>query len=473
MPRKKKSEPTILIIDDEKDVHYSFQRLLSKEPYRILSADNAEQGIQLVEDESPDLVVMDIRMGRDNGLDALKEIRGVNSKQVVIMMTAYGTSQTAIEAMKRGAFDYVLKPFDIPELKQLIARGLEAATAMKDEISPGEVTAEEMQSGFIGDSPAMQKVYKQMGQVAPTDATVLIQGESGTGKELVARSIYDHSRRAGKPFVIINSAAIPENLLESELFGHEKGSFTGAMTQRIGKFEQCDGGTIFLDEIGEMPMPIQSKLLRVIQEGEFTRVGGNKPIYVDVRLIAATNRDLAAASRVKEFREDLYYRLNVVTIELPPLRERREDVPQLVAYFMRKWQQRNPEAPRQLSPDALEYLKGRDWPGNVRELENAIQRAMVLAAGDTITRANLEGSPGVTKGDGGESPDWDGVIDHFLDEAESHPDTGALSLVEKATIIRALKRSSGNSARAAKLLGLTAATLKSKIEKYGIEKAES
>ncbi len=465
MAGNKKAEPTILIIDDEKDVHYSFQRLFSKESYRILSANNPEQGIQIVEDESPDLVVMDIRMGRDSGLDALKAIREINPKQVVIMMTAYGSSQTAIEAMKRGAFDYVLKPFDIPDLKRLIARGVEAAEAIKEDASPGEVSADDMQSGFIGDSPAMQKIYKQMGQVAPTDATVLIQGESGTGKELVARAIYNHSRRAGKPFVIINCAAIPENLLESELFGHEKGSFTGAMTQRIGKFEQCDGGTIFLDEIGEMPLPIQSKLLRVIQEREFTRVGGNKPIYVDVRIVAATNRDLAAASRAREFREDLYYRLNVVTIDLPALRDRRDDIPNLVAYFMRKWQQRNPDAPRKISPDAVNYLKERDWPGNVRELENAIQRSMVMAAGDTITRANVEESPVAAT----ESASGIGDrIDYFLDQAETDPDSPALPRMEKYAIERALDRTSGDAVRTAKLLGLTATTLKSKMEKYGI-----
>jgi len=467
MPAKKKPDRKILIIDDEKDVRYSFERLSSKEPYRILNADSPKLGLQILEDEAPDLVVMDIRMGKDNGLDALEQIRAVNPKQVVIMMTAFGTSQTAIEAMKRGAFDYILKPYDIPELKKLIARGIETADAMKDDVAPQDLKPDEMQSGIVGDSPAMQLVYKRMGQVAPTDATVLIQGESGTGKELVARAIFQHSRRATKPFVIINSAAIPENLLESELFGHEKGSFTGAITQRIGKFEQCDGGTIFLDEIGEMPLPIQSKLLRVIQEGEFTRVGGNKPIYVDVRLIAATNRHLAAACRKKEFREDLYYRLNVVSIDLPTLRERRDDIPSLIQFFMRKWQQRNPDAPRQISPEAIDVLKKQNWPGNVRELENAIQRALVLATGDTVTVADVE-EPGTEPARYLQDFGWEQAIDPFLDAAEEDPATPVLPRVEKAAIERVLLRVGGDEASAARLLGLTAATLKSKMKEYGL-----
>src|SRR5271156_1667676 len=307
----------VLIIDDEKDVHYSFRRLLEKEPLEILSAESGDEGLRLARKTPPDLVVMDIRMGRQSGLDTLKELRQINPKQVVIMMTAYGTSQTAIEAMKRGAYDYVLKPFDIPQLKNLLFEALAAARAMKQIVAfPTKLNAEESSQTIVGNSPAMQQVYKLIGQVAPTSTTILITGESGTGKELVARAIYQNSVRVNKAFIAINCAAIPENLLESELFGHEKGAFTGALAQRIGKFEQCDGGTLFLDEIGDMPVTTQTKILRVLQEGEISRVGNNLSIKVDVRIIAATNKGLWQAVQRKEFREDLFYRLNVVRVNL-------------------------------------------------------------------------------------------------------------------------------------------------------------
>jgi two-component system nitrogen regulation response regulator GlnG len=305
------------------------------------------------------------------------------------MMTAYGTSQTAIEAMKLGAFDYTLKPFEIPQLKDLLRRALRAAQELSADnvltVSAGADTS----GGIIGSSSAMQQIYKLIGQVAPTDATVLVTGESGTGKELVAHAIHANSKRDRALFMAINCAAIPENLLESELFGHEKGAFTGAMTQRIGRFEQCDGGTLFLDEIGEMPLAVQSKLLRILQDGELMRVGGSKPVRVSVRIIAATNRNLWEASRKKEFREDLFYRLNVFSINLPPLRMRLGDVSGLVTFFMNKWRRRNNGGPVKISEDALKILTSYAWPGNVRELENSIQRAAVLASGDTITPKDL------------------------------------------------------------------------------------
>ncbi|MEO0453602.1 MAG: sigma-54 dependent transcriptional regulator [Verrucomicrobiota bacterium] len=469
MPAAKK-QAKILIIDDEKDVHYSFERLLAKEPVQVLSADTPAKGLKILEDELPEVVVMDIRMGRENGLDGLAKIREFNPKQVVIMMTAYGTSQTAIEAMKRGAFDYILKPFDILELKALIKRGLDAAEAAEGDVpETAVIDVDTMKSGIVGTSAPMQKVYKLIGQVSPTDATVLIQGESGTGKEVVARAIYQNSNRANKTFITINCAAIPENLLESELFGHEKGSFTGAMAQRIGKFEQCDGGTIFLDEIGEMPLPIQSKLLRVIQEGEFTRVGGNKPIYTDVRLIAATNRDLAQASNNREFREDLYYRLNVVSIDLPPLRSRKEDIPSLVAFFIKKWKQRNPEGPASISPEALEALTRLDWPGNVRELENSVQRAMVLASGDTLTPGDIVTDQQVLKSNDSASLSWESVMEELFVKAELEQEEAVIPLLEKMAIEKALQRTGGDEAKSAKLLGLTKSALLTRIEKYQIQ----
>ena len=318
------NRPRVLIIDDEKDVHYSFRRLLEKEPLDILSAESGDEGVRLARKSHPDLIVMDIRMGQQSGLDTLKEIRQINPRQVVIMMTAYGTSQTAIEAMKLGAYDYVLKPFDIPHLKNLLSRGAGRGAGHEADrsLSRPRPIAEDSRQAIVGNSPAMQQVYKLIGQVAPTNTTILITGESGTGKELVARAIYQNGTRVNKPFIAINCAAIPENLLESELFGHEKGAFTGALNQRIGKFEQCDGGTLFLDEIGDMPLTTQTKILRVLQEGEISRVGSNQSLKTDVRIITATNKDLWHAVQRKEFREDLFYRLNVVRLNLPPLRER-------------------------------------------------------------------------------------------------------------------------------------------------------
>ncbi|MEM6821635.1 MAG: sigma-54 dependent transcriptional regulator [Verrucomicrobiota bacterium] len=472
----------ILIIDDEKDVHYSFERLFKKEDFQIFSASHPKDGLTLMEKEDPDLVVMDIRMGKENGLETLQEIRAINPRQLVVMMTAYGTSQTAIEAMKLGAYDYVLKPFDIPELKVLINRALNAARGMRESQEVVLELPEEAESGIVGQSSAIQSVYKLVGQVAPTEATVLITGESGTGKELFARAIVQNSKRSKKSFITINCAAIPENLLESELFGHEKGAFTGAVSQRIGKFEQCDGGSLFLDEIGEMPLAIQSKLLRVIQEGEFTRVGGNKPIYTDVRLIAATNRDLLAACKEKIFREDLYYRLNVFSIRLPPLHERLSDIPRMVSLFMEKWRKRNPDAPERVSTEVMDALCSYTWPGNVRELENAIQRAMVLATGDTLmmddlppevvsTVANrVDTADKMTTGSEGEStvsepPSADLAIEAIFSKAESQKDLALLPWLEKEFIQKALERVNGNQVKASKLLGITRSTLRSRMEK--------
>jgi two-component system nitrogen regulation response regulator GlnG len=485
---------TVLIIDDEKDVHYSFRRLLEKEPLEILSAESGDEGVRLARKSAPDLIVMDIRMGHTSGLDTLKELRQHNPKQVVIMMTAYGTSQTAIEAMKLGAYDYVLKPFDIPHLKQLLSEALAAAQAMKQIVAFPTKAPEEKSQTIVGNSPAMQQVYKLIGQVAPTNTTILITGESGTGKELVARAIYQNGSRVNKPFIAINCAAIPENLLESELFGHEKGAFTGALAQRIGKFEQCDGGTLFLDEIGDMPLTTQTKILRVLQEGEISRVGNNQSIKTDVRIIAATNKDLWQAVQRKEFREDLFYRLNVVRLNLPPLRERATDVPILVAYFLNKFRLKQPTGPSQIADEALAAIQRHTWPGNVRELENCIQRAMVLASGNTITLANLPeeiargsrapvaepvlpvgapipppadpllaGAPDANRNDLARAVE-------ILFEFARREKEKLLPAVERELIRRALAETSGNQVQAAKLLGMTRATLRKRVDKFGIQK---
>jgi two-component system nitrogen regulation response regulator GlnG len=487
---------SVLIIDDEKDVHYSFRRLLEKEPLEVFSAESGDEGIRLARKSHPDLIVMDIRMGQQSGLDTLRELRQMNPKQVVIMMTAYGTSQTAIEAMKLGAYDYVLKPFDVPQLKDLLFEALAAARAMKQIAAfPTKLNAEEIRQNIVGSSSAMQQVYKLIGQVAPTNTTILITGESGTGKELVARAIYQNGSRVNKPFIAINCAAIPENLLESELFGHEKGAFTGALAQRIGKFEQCDGGTLFLDEIGDMPMTTQTKILRVLQEGEISRVGNNLSIKTDVRIIAATNKDLWQAVQSKVFREDLFYRLNVVRLNLPPLRERKADVPVLTAYFINKFRLKHPTGPSQIAEEALTAILAYTWPGNVRELENCIQRAMVLATGNTITLANLpeeigrgyrsglsngiSGAPAATPAapvapsSRGREPgknDLAQAVETLFEFARHDKSFKLLPAAERELIVRALAETSGNQVQAAKLLGITRATLRKRVDKFGIQK---
>ncbi len=460
----------ILVVDDEVDIRRAFRRNLESPDLTVVEAGDGTEAIRVIAQEQPDLVCMDIRMGGTNGLETLRKLRELNPKLLVIMMTAYGTTQTAIEAMKLGAYDYILKPFDVPKLKQLIAAALKAAHDMKQVVSYQPLLdREDYAEGIVGKSEPMQQVFKLIGQVSQSDATVLITGESGTGKELVARAIYHHSARAGRPFLAINCAAIPEPLLESELFGHEKGAFTGASDRRIGKFEQCDKGTIFLDEIGEMPLATQTKILRVLQNGEFQRVGGNQTIQVDVRVIAATNREPEQQVAEKKFREDLYYRLNVVRIHLPPLRERREDVPVLVDYFIQK-----SKKVQSIAPAALALLQKHPWPGNVRELENAIQRAIVVAHGDCIYLEDLpadvrEPRPVHVPREQVENT-VDAAVATLFDLARRDPQFKLILAVERELITRALAETNGNQVQAAKLLGITRATLRKRIEKFGIER---
>src|SRR5580698_9505014 len=380
----------LLLIDDEEDVRYSLQRIFDSPEVELASAPSGEEGLKIISKFKPDLVLMDVRMGGINGLETLRKIRVVNPKLLVILMTAYGTTQMAIEAMKLGAYDYLLKPFDAVKIKELIANALKAARDMKQVVSYQPLLeSEDYELGIVGRSEPMQQVFKLIGQVAASDATALITGESGTGKELVARAIYHHSDRAAQPFLAVNCAAIPEQLLESELFGHEKGAYTGATVQRIGKFEQCNKGTIFLDEIGDMTPATQTKILRVLQSGTFERVGGNAPIQVDVRVIAATNKPLEAAVAARQFREDLFYRLNVVRIPIPPLRERPDDIPLLVNYFLEKNARELKRPPKSVAASVIKTLEKFHWPGNVRELENAIRRAHVMAKSDAILVADL------------------------------------------------------------------------------------
>ncbi|HEU5122736.1 MAG TPA: sigma-54 dependent transcriptional regulator [Verrucomicrobiae bacterium] len=477
----------LLLIDDEADVQYSFQRIFDSPEVELTTASSGEEGLKLISRIKPDLVIMDIRMGGMNGLETLRRIREIDSKLLVILMTAYGTTQTAIEAMKLGAYDYLLKPFDIPKLKEIVHNALKAAHDMRQVVSYQPLLeSEDYELGIVGRSEAMQQVFKLIGQVAASDATSLITGESGTGKELVARAIYHHSNRSEKPFLAVNCAAIPEQLLESELFGHERGAFTGATNQRIGKFEQCNGGTIFLDEIGDMTPPTQTKILRVLQSGAFERVGGNTSIKVDVRVLAATNKPLEEAVAARQFREDLFYRLNVVRIHIPPLRERREDVRLLVNYFLKKFARDQKGAPKSISSSALKALEQYHWPGNVRELENVIRRALVVSKGDAILLSELPpeivsqssaapatatsaASTSVAPGDatGNEAVN---LARRLFQWARKDPKLKIIPTVERELVLQALKETSGNQVQAAKMLGITRATLRKRIEKFGIQR---
>lgn len=476
----------LLLVDDESDVQYSFRRLFEGE-LELATAGSGEEALKTIPRFKPDLVMMDIRMGGMTGLETLAKLRQLDAKVPVIMMTAHGTTQTAIEAMKLGAYDYLLKPFDIPRLKEIVFAALKAAREMNQVVSYEPLLeSEDYEIGVVGRSEAMQKVFKLIGQLASSDATALITGESGTGKELVARAIYHHGQRSEKPFLAINCAAIPENLLESELFGHEKGAFTGANTQRIGKFEQCDGGTIFLDEIGEMSLPTQSKILRVLQNSSFERVGGNQLVKVNVRIIAATNKNLEEAVAAKTFREDLFYRLNVVRIEMPPLRARKADIKLLVNYFLKRYAQGR----KTIAPDALKILEHYNWPGNVRELENIVQRAIVMTKGSVILPIDLPPEiwqpqakvtpPAFTPVESSSSvqisnPEPASSTSPFRDIAQqlfqlarAQKELAVLPAVERELIREALAQTRGNQVQAAKLLGITRATLRKRVDRFAL-----
>jgi two-component system nitrogen regulation response regulator GlnG len=473
----------LLLIDDEADVQYSFQRIFDSPEIELTTASSGEEALRLLPKVKPDLVLMDVRMGGMTGLETLRRIRQIDSKLLVILMTAYGTTQTAIEAMKLGAYDYLLKPFDVPKLKDLVQNALKAARDMKQVVSYQPLLeTEDYELGIVGRSEAMQQVFKLIGQLAASDATALITGESGTGKELVARAIYHHSNRSQQPFLAVNCAAIPEQLLESELFGHERGAFTGATMQRIGKFEQCNRGTLFLDEIGDMTPATQTKILRVLQSGTFERVGGNQPIKADVRIIAATNKPLEQAVAARQFREDLFYRLNVVRIHIPPLRERHEDIRLLVNYFLNKFAKDQTGPPRSIAPVVLKALEKYHWPGNVRELENIVRRALVMAKGDAILLTDLpaevsgQAQPGtsggpipVPVGEAGTS-DVAQLARQLFQWARREPKMKIIPAVERELVIQALKETDGNQVHAAKLLGITRATLRKRVEKFGIQR---
>ncbi|MDP8262799.1 MAG: sigma-54 dependent transcriptional regulator [Candidatus Ancaeobacter aquaticus] len=469
---------SILIVDDDKSMRYSLTRLFEKEGYKVTTAENGPIALDNVEENDHDLVIMDIKMPGMNGLEVLKEMKAHNAKQIVIIMTAFSTTSTAIEATKLGAYDYIMKPFeDIDQLKILIAKALEVSASMKNLVSP-EVfkDSNEAVENIIGKAKPMQEIYKLIGRVAENDVTVLLRGESGTGKELVSRAIYHHSLRNKKPFIAVNCAAIPDTLLESELFGHEKGSFTDATHLRIGKFEQANNGTIFLDEIGDMSLATQAKILRMIQEKEFQRVGGSETIKVNVRLIVATNRDLETLMTEGNFREDLYYRLNVVTITIPPLRERKEDIMLLAKYFINKFNKTQKRKISKMSDEAMNKLKKHNWPGNVRELENATKRAMVISKKSILEPEdfNFSDKGTVRSGHEGTLEERLQKISHelfaeIIKNAEPGKEKDIMLDIEKYIIKNALSYTKGNQLKAAKLLMMNRNTLRKKIETHGIK----
>lgn len=465
----------ILIIDDDDQLRLSFEKILKQENHQVETAASGEAGLKFIQRSLPDLVILDMRLPGMNGLETFHAIHEIEHKLPVIIMTAFGTTETAIEATKIGAFDYVLKPFDVPCMLTVIEKALEAGHFMRSPVDMGNRPDDALREAIIGRSLPMQDVYKAIGRVAPTDATVLVRGESGTGKELVSRAIYQHSLRSNKPFLIINCVAIPETLLESELFGYEKGAFTGAGHRRIGKIEQAHGGTVFLDEIGDMPLSLQSKILRLLQEKSIERLGGREPIPVDVRIVAATNRDLEKLISQGQFREDLYYRLKVVTIHIPPLRERSEDINLLTEYFLARHAVENNMENPGIDRDAKALLQSYSWPGNVRELSNVIQKALIFNRGlplsmEDISQALKEKEPGETADAEDSEQILRSYIRHRLTTGD-HDNIFDLLINEFSTIVisEALEITDGNRSRAAKILGLSRPTLHSKIEKYRLK----
>ncbi|MCG3119377.1 MAG: DNA-binding transcriptional regulator NtrC [bacterium] len=466
----------ILVVDDEESVRYSFSKFLRRADCQVIGAQDGATALGKVESEKPDLVIMDIQMPGMNGLEALERMKTIAPKTPVLMITAHGTSDRVIAAMKLGAYDYIEKPFDIPRIKALIDEALEAGRLMRTEVrleTPAAAPAADAADRIIGRSAVMQEIYKLIGRVAASEVSVLILGESGTGKELVARAIYQHSQRHEKPFLAVNCAALPETLLESELFGYEKGAFTGAGKRKIGKFEQADGGTIFLDEIGDMSFATQAKLLRVLQEGTFERLGGEETLKVDIRLIAATNQNLEKAIAEKRFREDLYYRLKGLVLNLPPLRQRKEDLPDLAQYFISKHCAQLKHEPVTLAPETLQQLHEYDWPGNVRELEHLLKRAILLVKSNVITPDIVaEDLHSEAKRAGELQPPGDRLAQFVSGDLERYHGKlyeTVMTALEKEVIVAALKKAGGNQVKAAQLLGISRVMLHDRIEKYGIK----
>lgn len=447
--------PSILIVEDEPKMRRLLEMNLADQGFTTHAAGDAEAGLKLLNTEKIDLVVTDFKLPGMNGLEFLQAVKRANAALPVVIMTAYGSVESAVEAMKFGASDYVLKPFSLAEMVMVVRKELDARNLREENRTLREALGRRYAYGnVIANSEKMQDVLALVERVAPTNSTVLLGGESGVGKDLIARAIHEHSSRASGPFLKINSTAIPENLLESELFGYEKGAFSGATSAKPGKFELADKGTLFLDEIGDVPAAIQVKLLRVIQEREFERLGGTKTLKVDVRLIAATNRDLRAALEEGTFRQDLYYRLNVVAIDIPPLRDHKEDIPALADFFLLRFARASGKEITSLGPDAIELLLQFHWPGNVRELENIIERAVTFAKGPALTAADIHLDPVRPSSSTAAAP----IL----------PEGMTLDRWEQEIIREALRRANGNKSQAARALGLTRNALRYRLSQMGV-----
>jgi two-component system response regulator AtoC len=469
LPEKKQ----VLIVDDEPNLRKILSAQLSRDGYDVLTAEDGEQGLLILRDHHIDLVVTDLKMPKVDGMALLRQALAEDPDLPIVMITAHGTVDTAVEALKIGAFDYLTKPFDKEEVRQIVAKALRTRQLAGAEASAGQ-TAPGARFGIIGTSTGIAELYALLERVADTPTTVLITGESGTGKELVARALHDHSSRKEKPFIKVNCAAIPKELIESELFGYERGAFTGAVSSKPGRFELANGGTLFLDEIGEIPVEMQVKLLRALQESEFERVGGIKTIHVDVRLVAATNRDLKKLIGAGVFREDLYYRLNVVPIRLPALRERAGDIPLLVEHFLRKFNERLKKHVTSVEPEALDVLASYAWPGNIRELENVIERAVLFCDGQKLRAQDLppevRGALATTQ-----TPVTDADLEAALASEgglKEHVKV-AMSRLERELVGRALAQTNGNVTHAARLLKISRKGLQLKMKELGLREGAS
>ncbi len=475
---------TALVIDDDRSVHHLIARSLEKIGVEVISAMDGPTGVQLVASKHPDVVLLDIRLPNQSGLELFGRIRDLDRRLPVVFVTADSESETAIEAIKLGAYDYLRKPLDLNQLNDLVQRAVETRRMMSVPVAiPIRSLDDSPADAFVGAGPAMLDVYKIIGRVAGQDVPVLIRGESGTGKELVARAIYQYSRRSTEPFLAINCAAIPENLLESELFGHEKGAFTGADQRRIGKFEQCNGGSLFLDEIGDMPLLLQGKVLRLLQDQKFERVGGNSTITTNVRLIAATNRPLEQMVEDGNFREDLLYRLNTITIRLPPLRDRPEDLPLLLERFLSRFAvELNRPDLEGISPSALDLLKQYPWPGNIRELQSVVRNAILHTPSTVIvpdflppevrnmTPPPVNAIPGAHAPSHGHISECDlvGFVDTRLKRGSTDLYAECLEVMERFLLTRVLQETQGNQSRAAEILGITRGKVRDRIAAFGI-----
>jgi nitrogen regulation protein NR(I) len=467
----------LLVIDDEPNLRYSLLKSLQSETLEVVTTGTAREGIETVLRQPPDAVILDVRLPDMPGLEAFDEIRRIDPRLPVIIITAFSTTDTAIEAMKRGAFEYLLKPVDFHQLRELVNKAIELSRLrhVPAVFSEDELPDDETVDRIVGHSPEMQELYKAIGRVAPLDVPVLVQGESGTGKELVARAIYQHSPRSQSPFLAINCAAIPEGLLESELFGHEKGAFTGADRRRIGKFEQADKGTLFLDEIGDMTLATQPKLLRLLQEQQFERVGGEETIRTDVRVIAATNQDLERKAAAGQFRYDLLYRLKVFTIYLPPLRTRKNDLPLLVAHFLKLLNRDLRKRVTSIAPEVLQLLEAYSWPGNVRELQSAIKHAYVQSSGEVITldclpahlRDESSDHPNGLEADAGTLHVAE-MIEELMRRGESDIYDKVTAAVDRLVLETVLRHVKGSQVHASEVLGISRTTLRAKMRSLGL-----